>query len=332
MQQDHVESKSEEKAGGNPARAKVTPEVTSQARAVLKLQNTVGNRALAGILAPAAKNAPLQRSALSAVSVQRDELMEAIKSEYGQTVNFPLERLAKIIVSSLRASEREPVEETSDADKAKKTDKSTKEDVRRAEKRAVKLDETPKAPLSKDELAKKRKGLEAREKALSERPSDLDKEAKELTVFEEKVKLEEQERALEGQEGLPDELLNRRVRLAALKKEKANTEALRQEEAELNLPKTKGEQANEATRARLDEIKNRKKAEDDRADKRKQLAEMKAKLERQRSGQLTPEEKEDQQLEDDLAWTKKEQEFERQRKPLNEAGLGLGQILKGRRF
>ncbi len=108
MQQDHVESKADEKSGRAPARAKTSPDLPSQARAVLNLQNTAGNRAMARILTPPAKAAPLQRAALSPVPVQRDELMDAIRTAYGESEVLPLEKLARMIVGSLRAWPAEP--------------------------------------------------------------------------------------------------------------------------------------------------------------------------------------------------------------------------------
>ena len=110
---------------------------------------------------------------------------------------------------------------------------------------------------------------------------------------------------------------------------------LDEEEAELLRPETEGEKANEAKRAKLDEVKKRKEAGKDRVKKRKQVEELKRKL----SGRLTLEERADRELEDQLADLKKEQEdaekmrqFERQRKPLNPQGQSLTQILGGRRF
>src|SRR5262249_45406209 len=107
MQQDHVESRAEEKSGSGPARAKTVSELTSQARTVLNLQHAAGNRAMARFLAPPARAVPVQRAALSPVAVQRDELTDAIREvisedDGGEEVVFPA--LAQTLVHSWRAN------------------------------------------------------------------------------------------------------------------------------------------------------------------------------------------------------------------------------------
>jgi trichoplein keratin filament-binding protein len=191
-------------------------------------------------------------------------------------------------------------------------------------------------PLTKEALAKKRQELHAREKSIREGPSRLEKQRDALKLREDRVKLDEQERALRRPKSPEEmEMLERGERLTALENEQTEAERLRKEEAELLRPESEGEKANQAKKAKLDEIKKRKEGDQDRAKKRKQIEEMKRKL----SGQLTPEERADQELEDELAALKKEQDeaakmrqFERERKPLNPQGKSLTQILGGRRF
>ena len=176
MQQDHVESRAEENSGRAPARAKASPDLNPQARAVLNLQHTAGNRAMARILAPPAKGVPVQRAAFSPVTVQRDELMDAIRTAYGQGEVLPVEKLARAIVGSLRASDRESGEEP---EKRSDTEKPKKEETGQTEKQTVKVKEADgvtQLPLDEGALAKKRKELHAREKSLREGPSRLERQ------------------------------------------------------------------------------------------------------------------------------------------------------------
>jgi hypothetical protein len=326
MQQDHVESRAEEKSAGAPARAKASPDLTSQARAVLNLQHTAGNRAMARILAPSAQPVPLQRAAVSPVTVQRDELLDELRKAYGSSEDLPLERLAHMIVAPLRGSDRQPVEGSEKASDTAKTKKKESDPTKLAEKAKKSADAEL---LSSDELANKRTSLEEKEKALRERPEALDDQQYELGRREKRLKLDKRERVL-GRKRSPDQddHIVRDVRLTALENEQAEADKLTKEEAELDRPKTKGEQANEARRAKLEEAKKSKKAEEDRAEKRKEIEELKRKV----SGQLTPEERADQELEDQLSFLKKEQEFERKRRPLNPQGESLTKLMGKRRF
>src|ERR1700746_2211776 len=111
MQQDHAESKAEEKSPGAPGRGKASPEATAQARAVLNLQHTAGNRATARILGSPASGAAVQRTASGAVSVQRDEWTDALRKELGSSRVIDFEALAKTLVRATGAkqpSDREP--------------------------------------------------------------------------------------------------------------------------------------------------------------------------------------------------------------------------------
>jgi hypothetical protein len=320
MQQDHVDSRAEEKSGGAPARAKASPDVTSQARAVLNLQNTAGNRAMAQILAPPAKKVSSPRPALGPVSVQRDELTDAIQNEIGPSLVVNYQSLAQMLVRNWRASEKEPLGEPDKPSAPKPVTDKTKDETGLAGTETATATNVPKVPVTKESLAKRRRELVEREKRLQGRPSVLELESQALERREKRAELKELERKL-GRKPSQLDIENSREedRLTALKGERTEAEKLRKEEAESLRPRTEGEKANAAKRAELD-----------RAKKRKELAEIKRKL----SGRLTVSERADQTLEDELADAKKEQEdaekmrqFERKRKPLNPQGKSLTELL-----
>ncbi len=96
MAHDHAVSKTEAKSAGAP-RGKAGPQLPSGARSVLDLQNAAGNRAVARMLTappsrvsvPGAGRDASASAAVAPVSVQRDELVDALKREMGgQEVDF----------------------------------------------------------------------------------------------------------------------------------------------------------------------------------------------------------------------------------------------------
>jgi hypothetical protein len=341
-QQDHVESKAEEKSGGTPIRAKAGPDVTSQARAVLSLQNTAGNRATARLLAAPAKKAPLQRTPLSGLSVQRDELADAIASEWGSDTAVPYQSLAKMFVNSFRAMGKEPVEEPEKrSDTGKAGDETAGTETRANE---VAKTKEPKTTLTKDQLKRKvrekRRQVKESEKRFLEGPSKRERELESLELREQRADLRLRQKALTAGKS-PDKLAldEREEQLKAREDERDLADKLKKEERTLRGPQTELGRANQAKRAELDKLKEedkqRKKEQADRLQKQKKLDALKRKL----SGQLTPQEQADQDLQDQLDDLEQKQKdadkmrkFERERTPLNPEGKSLTKLMAGKRY
>jgi hypothetical protein len=312
MQQEHAESKAEEKSPGAPARGKTNSEAASQARAVLNLQHAAGNRATARILGAPAGGATVQRTAaLGAVSVQRDEWTDALKKELGTSRVIDFEALAKTLVRAHKESAGGKLKAVTD----KSNEKSGEVTGTKPEKaESGKVEAGTKAPISKTSLVKEKASLRARETRFQRGPSKLEKEKADLERQGKKLELRELRRGPSKEE---TELRDLNEQVEALKAEQAQSESLRVREAKLRHRPTAAEKANEA-----------KKAELDRLERRQQLDELKRKM----AGRLTPEEQADRDLDEQFEQLKKHQElaeFERQRKPLNPRGKSLSELKKG---
>jgi hypothetical protein len=282
---------------------------------------------MARILGDPARKAPRSPRAQNAVTVQRDELTDAIQSEIGRGRVVDYQALAKMLVRSWQATDKDSFDaEPKKAVKEKEKDKS---DKTKADKEAAKSSDVTKAPVDDKAVAKKRLAVEARERRAKEGASDLEKESEDLDVRQARLDLGDI-----GRKKTPHEL--ELEKLEGLKKERTEEESLRKEEEELRRPRTAREKANLAKRAELDKAKKRMAASDERAKKREELDELKRKL----SGRLTLSERADRKLDDELAYLKKEQEeaeerrkfeLERERNPLNPQGKKLSELMRGPR-
>jgi hypothetical protein len=225
MQQDHAESKAEEKSPGAPGRGKVSPEVTAQARAVLNLQRTAGNRAMARILGAPAGGATVLRTASDAVSVQRDEWTDALKKELGTSRVIPFEALAKTLVRAHRESPGGQPKAVTDKSGEKSGD-VTGSKLGKVEGGKAEAGSTE--PVTDKSVADKRLEMRSLEERLQKGPSKLE---------------------------LENEELDRQLR--ALRAEQAQSESLRAREAGLLHQPSAAEKANQTKKAELDRIERR---------------------------------------------------------------------------
>ena len=126
MAHDHAVSKTEGKSAGVPGRGKAGSHLRSGARSVLNLQNAAGNRAVARMLTEPASDVSAT-AAVAPVSVQRDELVDALKREMGgQEVDF--RQLAQTLLRNSEALAKgpmTPVKENKLAVKDKQTGATT---------------------------------------------------------------------------------------------------------------------------------------------------------------------------------------------------------------
>jgi hypothetical protein len=366
MPHDHAVSQTGAKSAGSAARGKASSSQSAKVRAVLRLQNAAGNRAVAGILTDPATSMSVQRTALDPVSVQREDFLEILNAERGdQQLN--LHELARAVIRLTRnapseqsvepkkasAPEKAANETTATKAKAKEGEKAapvaagttaqptTMAELRLREKLAKGEKLTPEEQTLKDKkdeeeaLGKKRVEVEAleKEKALRERRRKLregltpeERSAKDLEEREKQVDFEEREKKLRW--GPTSEERRAQKRDADLAALEKRNE-LSERQRKLRLRPTAMEKRNEAKEAELNRLEERQK-------KQKEMAELKRKL----SGRLTPEEQRDRDLEDqleDLKEQQKQKEAMRKHmravnKPLNPKGRNLGQLLGGRKL
>lgn len=338
MQQDHVDSKTEEKPAGTPIRGKSGPELTSQARAILRMQTAAGNRAMARVLADPAGGASVQRTATAGLSVQRDEWADALKRVLEKTPGVKqglnLEELAQVLVGAYKSGggqplvgpKASPVPETAKAKPEGEVAKLTGETTTK-----------PEAELSDEEFQNqvnaKKEALAKREKGPSEARLKAEKEMESLNAQEKRLGLQKRQQLLKRGKSPEERLLEQSdARLTAREQAAKDAEELRQSEAEARRPQTYQERANQATKERIDRLNKRKEENKARLAKRQELGE----LRRKASGRLTPQEVADQRLEDELEDLKKDaadkeemRKWQRKAKPLNPGKKTLAELMKG---
>jgi hypothetical protein len=318
MPHDHAESKTVGESANSTSRAKGGPAQSAKARAVLSLQNQAGNRALAQLLGPAANKVNGPRAGQGALSVQRDAWTDALEKELGTAQKIDFDALARALVRTSRARGVEPSVEPKKSVPAKPGESSgtgTSATGTSPEGSAV--------PISETSVAHRKAALAEREKRLEAGgATDLERENQRLDLRDQTLKLKELRRP---KTPLEMAIRDKDEERQGLEQEQTEAESLRQREKKLRHQPTKGEKANAANKARLDD-----------EEKRKEIDELKRKL----SGELTPEEKSAQELDDQLEDLKKQQQdaeaerkWERKRKPLNPDNKSLSQLLvdqKGR--
>lgn len=289
MQQDHAESKAEEKSPGAPGRGKASPEVTAPARAVLNLQHTAGNRATARILGAPAPGPAVQRTASGAVSVQRDEWTDALKKELGTSRVIPFEALAKTLVRAHRESSGGQPKAVTDKS-GEKSGAVTGSKPGKVEGGKAEAGSTE--PVTDKSVADKRADLRSLEERLRKGPSKLELENEELDR-----------------------------QLKALKAEETESESLREREAGLRHQPSAAEKANQAKKAELDRLEKRQKIAELKRKTSGRLT-FRERADRELEDQLK-------ELEDQQSKAEELRKWERKRKPLNPEGKSLSELMKG---